>query len=89
MDGGWQRAHRCARSNSDLAYDERFASDFPMVAEALLSGASAQLRNAATAGGNLLQRPAAPIFRIRASAATGVNRAPVVMHYTGKIVFMR
>ena len=30
--------------NSDLAYDERFARTFPSVAEALLSGASAQLR---------------------------------------------
>src|SRR5580700_2210059 len=42
--------------NTDLAYDRSFAGRFPMVAEALLSGASAQLRNAATVGGNLLQR---------------------------------
>src|SRR5271170_4179838 len=33
--------------NSDLAYDPEFARRYPMVAEALLSGASAQLRNAA------------------------------------------
>ncbi|RYG22840.1 MAG: xanthine dehydrogenase family protein subunit M, partial [Burkholderiales bacterium] len=38
--------------NSDLAYDARFARTFPPVAEALLSGASAQLRNAATVSGN-------------------------------------
>jgi xanthine dehydrogenase YagS FAD-binding subunit len=42
--------------NADLAHDRDFASRFPAVAEALLSGASAQLRNAATVGGNLMQR---------------------------------
>ena len=42
--------------NADLAHDAAFARRFPAVAEALLSGASAQLRNAATTGGNLLQR---------------------------------
>ncbi|MBZ9772595.1 FAD binding domain-containing protein [Mesorhizobium sp. CO1-1-8] len=41
--------------NSDLAYESRFARTFPSVAEALLSGASAQLRNAATVAGNLMQ----------------------------------
>jgi xanthine dehydrogenase YagS FAD-binding subunit len=42
--------------NADLAHDPDFATAYPAVAEALLSGASAQLRNAATVGGNLLQR---------------------------------
>ncbi len=42
--------------NADLAYHPEFSRRFPAVAEALLSGASAQLRNAATLGGNLLQR---------------------------------
>src|SRR5260370_24211384 len=42
--------------NADLAHDTDFARFYPAVAEALLSGASAQLRNAATVGGNLLQR---------------------------------
>src|SRR6202030_4306420 len=42
--------------NADLAHDQTFARRFPAVAEALLSGASAQLRNAATVGGNLSQR---------------------------------
>ena len=41
---------------------------FPAVAEALLSGASAQLRNAATVGGNLLQRTRCPYFYDVASA---------------------
>jgi len=42
--------------NSDMARDPAFAAAYPMVAEALLSGASAQLRNAATLAGNVLQR---------------------------------
>ncbi|MGY4304232.1 xanthine dehydrogenase YagS FAD-binding subunit [Bradyrhizobium sp. USDA 4369] len=54
--------------NSDLAHDAHFARDFPAVAEALLSGASAQLRNAATVGGNLLQRTRCAYFYDPASA---------------------
>jgi xanthine dehydrogenase YagS FAD-binding subunit len=54
--------------NADLAHDEKFARRFPAVAEALLSGASAQLRNAATAGGNLLQRTRCAYFYDVASA---------------------
>lgn len=54
--------------NSDLAYDSRFARIFPAVAEALLSGASAQLRNAATVGGNLMQRTRCAYFQDTASA---------------------
>lgn len=54
--------------NADLAYDARFARTFPAVAEALLSGASAQLRNAATVGGNLMQRTRCGYFQDVASA---------------------
>ncbi len=60
--------------NSDLAYDTAFAKDFPAIAEALLSGASAQLRNAATVGGNLLQRTRCAYFYDTASACN--KRAP-------------
>lgn len=60
--------------NSDLAYDQRFAQVFPAVAEALLSGASAQLRNAATVGGNLMQRTRCAYFHDLASACN--RRAP-------------
>ena len=42
--------------NSDLAYDERIQSRYPLLASAILAGASPQLRNSATTGGNLLQR---------------------------------
>ncbi|NNM72380.1 FAD binding domain-containing protein [Enterovirga aerilata] len=42
--------------NSDLAYDERIQACYPLLASAILAGASPQLRNSATTGGNLLQR---------------------------------
>ena len=54
--------------NADLAHDAAFAKSYPAVAEALLSGASAQLRNAATVGGNLLQRTRCAYFYDVASA---------------------
>ena len=42
--------------NSDLAADATVRRDYPVLARALLAGASGQLRNKATTGGNLLQR---------------------------------
>jgi len=60
--------------NADLAHDRDFARRFPAVAEALLSGASAQLRNAATVGGNLVQRTRCAYFYDPASACN--KRAP-------------
>jgi len=54
--------------NADLAHDPGFVRTYPAVAEALLSGASAQLRNAATVGGNLLQRTRCAYFYDTASA---------------------
>jgi xanthine dehydrogenase YagS FAD-binding subunit len=42
--------------NSDLAADARVRKHYGVVSRALLAGASAQLRNKATTGGNLLQR---------------------------------
>ena len=65
-DGGVRIGARVR--NADLAHDAAFARRFPMVAEALLSGASAQLRNAATVGGNLLQRTRCAYFYDAASA---------------------
>jgi xanthine dehydrogenase YagS FAD-binding subunit len=59
--------------NSDLAHDPDFAASYPAVAEALLSGASAQLRNAATVGGNLLQRTRCGYFYDVASACNKRN----------------
>ena len=42
--------------NADLAADRTIRSRYPALSQALLSGASGQLRNLATTGGNLLQR---------------------------------
>ena len=49
--------------NSDLARDANVQKDYPVLSQALLSGASAQLRNMATTGGNLLQRTRCMYFR--------------------------
>ena len=60
--------------NAGLARDTEFAKTYPAIAEALLSGASAQLRNAATVGGNLLQRTRCSYFYDTASRCN--KRAP-------------
>ncbi|SDY89179.1 xanthine dehydrogenase YagS FAD-binding subunit [Micromonospora pattaloongensis] len=49
--------------NSDLAADPLIRARYPAVSEALLSGASGQLRNLATTGGNLLQRTRCVYFQ--------------------------
>ncbi|MGW7537879.1 FAD binding domain-containing protein [Amycolatopsis sp. NPDC054798] len=49
--------------NSDLAADRRVRERYPVLAEALLSGASPQLRNMATVGGNPLQRTRCVYFQ--------------------------
>lgn len=49
--------------NSTLAQDPHVMRDYPVLSQALLSGASPQLRNMATTGGNLLQRTRCPYFR--------------------------
>ena len=53
--------------NADLAADMRVRTRYPALAQALLSGASGQLRNVATTGGNLLQRTRCPYFRAPSS----------------------
>jgi len=77
--------------NSDLAYDARVQRDYPLLASAILAGASAQLRNAATTGGNLLQRTRCYYFYDVATpcnkrepgsgcaAKTGVNRVNAIL----------
>jgi xanthine dehydrogenase YagS FAD-binding subunit len=54
--------------NSDLAHHPAVESDYSVLSQALLSGASAQLRNMATTGGNLLQRTRCMYFRNEAMA---------------------
>jgi xanthine dehydrogenase YagS FAD-binding subunit len=53
-DGGLRIG--AAVTNAELAADRRIRSRYPALSQALLSGASGQLRNLATTGGNLLQR---------------------------------
>jgi xanthine dehydrogenase YagS FAD-binding subunit len=60
--------------NSDLAWDSQVVKRYPLLSSAVLAGASPQLRNAATTGGNLLQRTRCYYFY---DASTPCNkRAP-------------
>ncbi|MFH8628116.1 FAD binding domain-containing protein [Streptomyces vietnamensis] len=49
--------------NSDVAAHPSVRARYPVLSQALLAGASPQLRNAATTGGNLLQRTRCPYFQ--------------------------
>src|ERR1700704_7052449 len=49
--------------NSDLAHHAEVIKRFPVLSQAILAGASAQLRNMATTGGNLMQRTRCYYFR--------------------------
>lgn len=48
--------------NSDLAADPDVRARYPILSQALLAGASGQIRNKASTGGNLLQRTRCPYF---------------------------
>jgi xanthine dehydrogenase YagS FAD-binding subunit len=61
-DGEGLRIGAMAR-NSDVAYHPLVRSRYPLLGEAILAGASPQVRNMATVGGNLLQRTRCPYFR--------------------------
>ena len=77
--------------NSDLANHPRVQRDYSVLSQALLSGASAQLRNMATTAGNLLQRTRCMYFRDTAMpcnkrepgtgcpAITGSNRTLAIL----------
>ena len=54
--------------NSDLAYHPLVAERYPVLASAILAGASQQLRNMASTGGNLLQRTRCHYFYDTATA---------------------
>jgi xanthine dehydrogenase YagS FAD-binding subunit len=61
--------------NSDLANDMRVRRDYPLLSLALLAGATPQLRNMASVGGNLLQRTRCYYFADTAFPACN-KRAP-------------
>jgi xanthine dehydrogenase YagS FAD-binding subunit len=77
--------------NSDLAWHPQIEARYPLLASALLAGASPQLRNMATTGGNLLQRTRCFYFYDTAtpcnkrepgsgcSAVDGVNRMHAIL----------
>jgi xanthine dehydrogenase YagS FAD-binding subunit len=77
--------------NSNLAYHPLIAQRYPVLASAILAGASAQLRNMASTGGNLLQRTRCSYFYDTAtpcnkrepgsgcSAITGLNRMHAIL----------
>ncbi|WP_327587766.1 xanthine dehydrogenase family protein subunit M [Nonomuraea sp. NBC_00507] len=67
LPGGGLRIGALVR-NSTLAADRRVRTRYPVLSQAILAGASAQLRNMATVGGNLLQRTRCPYFYDQASA---------------------
>src|SRR5690349_4631537 len=62
LPGGRLRIGAAVR-NSDLAADTRVRARYPVLAQALLAGASGQLRNLATTAGNLLQRTRCDYFQ--------------------------
>ena len=62
LPGGGVRIGAGVR-NSDLAADRTVRSRYPVLSQALLAGASGQLRNLATTAGNLLQRTRCPYFQ--------------------------
>lgn len=78
-------------TNSTVAYDSQVNARYPLLASAILAGASGQLRNAATTGGNLLQRTRCYYFYDDAtpcnkrepgsgcSAIGGVNRIHAIL----------
>jgi xanthine dehydrogenase YagS FAD-binding subunit len=62
LDGGGLRIGATVR-NSDLGHDPLVRERYPLLSEAVLAGASGQLRNLATVGGNLLQRTRCAYFQ--------------------------
>jgi xanthine dehydrogenase YagS FAD-binding subunit len=84
--------------NSDLAADPRIIADYEVLSRALLAGASGQLRNKATTGGNLLQRTRCYYFYDTAmpcnkrepgsgcSAIGGINRILAVLGTSEKCI---
>ena len=96
IEGGW-RVGALAR-NDDVARHPGISAALPMLAQAINLGASGQLRNMATVGGNLLQRTRCPYFRDLHSACNkrqpgsgcdaleGMNRGCAVLGTSGHCI---
>lgn len=97
LPGGGVRIGAMVR-NSDLANDPTIRRRYPVLSEALLSGASPQLRNMASVGGNLMQRTRCYYFRDTAypcnkrmpgsgcAALEGFNRIHAVLGTSDKCI---
>jgi xanthine dehydrogenase YagS FAD-binding subunit len=84
--------------NTEVAEDKTILENFPLLAMALNAGASAQIRNMATVGGNLLQRTRCPYFYDTAmpcnkrqpgtgcGALEGFNRMHAIFGYSEKCI---
>ncbi|GJD50193.1 Aldehyde oxidoreductase FAD-binding subunit PaoB [Methylobacterium crusticola] len=84
--------------NSTAAEDDAVKARYPLLASAILAGASPQLRNAATTGGNLLQRTRCYYFYDEGTpcnkrepgsgcpAITGVNRIHAILGASGACI---
>src|ERR1700759_2645966 len=78
-------------TNAETAYDHQVETQYPLLSKAILAGATAQLRNMATNGGNLLQRTRCSFFYAIApacnkhqpgsgcAAITGYNRMHAIL----------
>ncbi|WP_339926308.1 xanthine dehydrogenase family protein subunit M [uncultured Cyclobacterium sp.] len=81
-------------TNSATAYNEHIVEKYPLLSKAILAGASAQIRNSATNGGNLLQKTRCYYFYDAASpcnkrepgtgcpAKEGLNRMHAIVGYS-------
>jgi len=97
LPGGGMLVGALARM-SDVARDERMQERYPAVSEALLLGASEQLRNMASLGGNLCQRVRCSYFRDNVSpcnkrepgsgcsALEGLNRGHAILGTSGHCI---
>ncbi|HLK55196.1 MAG TPA: xanthine dehydrogenase family protein subunit M [Chthonomonadaceae bacterium] len=84
--------------NSDMAYHDAVRRNYPLLSEAILQGASEQLRNMATLGGNIMQRTRCPYFRDTTqpcnkrepgsgcSALNGFNRIHAVLGVSSRCI---
>jgi xanthine dehydrogenase YagS FAD-binding subunit len=85
-------------TNADTAYHPEVQKQYPLLSKAILAGASAQLRNMATNGGNLLQRTRCYYFYDKAtacnkrdpgsgcSAINGINRIHAILGYSDQCI---
>jgi xanthine dehydrogenase YagS FAD-binding subunit len=75
--------------NTDAANHPIVRENFPLLTQAILAGASGQIRNMATNGGNLLQRTRCPYFYDTAMLATSGNPKPAAARWKASTVCMR